>query len=75
MGSTIEWGFLADLYHSQALTLVDELFIELHFTFGAEAKKALGFSLNWEHRDHSMRQQFDLLRELRRCGIAVHQCP
>lgn len=78
-GSTIEWGVLSALYHSPALRLIDELFIELHFEFNArtasEHVPGLGFHLGWNHSDHSMRQQFELLRELRRCGLAVHAWP
>ena len=82
-GSTIEWGFLADLFASPAMPLVDELFIELHFTFaskpGRTKRKAhssiFNFTLGWNHPDHSSWQAFDLLREMRSCGVAVHAWP
>ena len=73
-GATVEWGFLADLCHSPALGLVDELFVELHFDVPSRLRRA-GFPLGWRHRDHTMWQAFDLLRELRRCGVAVHAWP
>ena len=77
-------------YHHPSLALVDELYIELHFEFGARQKPILqgrqgidkfmggvssGWEFGWNHQDHSMSQQFDLLRELRRCGVAVHAWP
>lgn len=94
-GQTVEWGFLADLVHSPAMRLVDEIYIELHFAWNAHSKKdvALGvmpttvdpnksssgttrsFTMGWHHYSHSMRQAFDLMRELRRCGVAVHAWP
>ena len=49
-----------------ALALVDELFIELHF---------FAPSLNWVHLTHSMKQAFDVLRQLRACGLPVHAWP
>ena len=70
-GSTMEWGFLAQLLASPQLRLVDELFIELHFTFDARTGNTLG----WSHADHSMWQAWDVLRQLRRCGVAVHAWP
>ena len=67
LGPTMEWGFLADLLRRpEALALVDELFIELHF---------YAPSLNWVHLTHSMKQAFDVLRELRACGLPVHAWP
>ena len=82
-GQTIEWGFLAELIHSEATRdLVDELFVELHFLWTpkaglAQPQPSLGLSrsMAWSHHGHSMRQAFDVLRELRRCGIAVHAWP
>ena len=32
-------------------------------------------SLNWVHLTHSMKQAFDVLRELRACGLPVHAWP
>ena len=65
--SLLEWGFLADLLRRpEALALVDELFIELHF---------FAPSLNWVHLTHSMKQAFDVLRQLRACGLPVHAWP
>ena len=46
--------------------LVDELFVELHF---------YGPSLRWVHLTHSMKQAFDVLRQLRACGLPVHAWP
>ena len=67
LGPTMEWGFLADLLRRpEALALVDELFIELHF---------FAPSLNWVHLTHSMKQAFDVLRQLRACGLPVHAWP
>ena len=89
--STIEWGFLADLYHHPALHLVDELYIELHFQWATAQKKGIrgprnsnnltsapaltAWNYDWFHEDHTMSQAFDVLREMRRCGIAVHAWP
>ena len=67
LGPTMEWGFLADLLRRpEALALVDELFVELHF---------YGPSLRWVHLTHSMKQAFDVLRQLRACGLPVHAWP
>ena len=67
LGPTMEWGFLADLLKRPgALALVDELFIELHF---------YAASLRWVHLTHSMKQAFDVLRQLRACGLPVHAWP
>ena len=84
-GSTLEWGFLADLLTSPALSLVDELFIELHFRIPAELTTDCDspdaqagtrcLDMNWDVREHSMWQAFDVMRELRRCGVAVHAWP
>mmetsp|Transcript_20372 Transcript_20372/g.60745 ORF Transcript_20372/g.60745 Transcript_20372/m.60745 type:complete len:514 (-) Transcript_20372:40-1581(-) len=65
-GPTMEWGFLSDLLHSEALALVDELFIELHFWLP---------EIHWLHTTHSEAQAFDVLRQLRACGMAVHAWP
>ena len=67
LGPTMEWGFLADmLRRPEALALVDELFVELHF---------FAPSLRWVHLTHSMKQAFDVLRQLRACGLPVHAWP
>jgi hypothetical protein len=67
LGPTMEWGFLADLLRRpEALALVDELFVELHF---------YAPSLRWVHLTHSMKQAFDVLRQLRACGLPVHAWP
>ena len=67
LGPTMEWGFVADLLRSpKALALVDELFVELHF---------YAPSLRWVHLTHSMKQAFDVLRQLRACGLPVHAWP
>ena len=65
-GVTMEWGFLADLVHSEELKLVDELFIELHYS-SAE--------LGWQHHTHSGRQRYDVVRQLRACGMPIHDWP
>ena len=62
----MEWGFLADLLSSTELALVDELYIELHFWYTG---------LRWDHRDHDMRQAYDIFRQLRKCGLPVHSWP
>ena len=65
--NALEWGFLADLLRSpNTLALVDELLIELHF---------YAPSLRWVHLTHSMKQAFDVLRQLRACGLPVHAWP
>ena len=78
VGSTIEWGFLSDLVHNAAaLSRIDELYIELHFQWNIQQPRILEHRkhLGWYHSDHSMAQQFEALRELRRCGVAVHAWP
>ena len=32
-------------------------------------------SLRWVHLTHSMKQAFDVLRQLRACGLPVHAWP
>ena len=54
------------LRRPEALALVDELFVELHF---------YAPSLRWVHLTHSMKQAFDVLRQLRACGLPVHAWP
>ena len=67
IGDADSWGFVADLLRSpKALALVDELFVELHF---------FAPSLRWVHLTHSMKQAFDVLRQLRACGLPVHAWP
>eukprot|EP00277_Geminigera_cryophila_P024325 CAMPEP_0179466910 /NCGR_PEP_ID=MMETSP0799-20121207/48152_1 /TAXON_ID=46947 /ORGANISM="Geminigera cryophila, Strain CCMP2564" /LENGTH=272 /DNA_ID=CAMNT_0021272017 /DNA_START=40 /DNA_END=858 /DNA_ORIENTATION=+ len=66
--SSIEWGFLADLVYSpQHLRLVDEIFIEMHFFYPQL----------WGSRfaEHTMWQHFDVLRQLRALGVAIHVWP
>ena len=81
-GSTMEWGFLADLASSPQLALVDELFIEMHFNWApktcSRAKGGVCRDLNstsWRGKPHTMQQAFDVLTQLRRCGVAVHAWP
>ena len=80
-GPTIEWGFLADLYGHPALALVDELFIEMHFSWppatctNPRAVCADLRSFSWTGKPHSMQQAYFVLAELRRCGVAVHAWP
>lgn len=81
-GPTIEWGFLADWYSHPSLGLVDELFIEMHFSWLPKtcsgAKGAVcrdQHSKSWRGKPHSMQQAFEVLTEMRRCGIAVHAWP
>ena len=69
----MEWGFLADLVHSPQMALVDEVYIELHFLF--DRRYTGGSTMGWRHKGHSMWQAFDLMRELRRCGLAIHAWP
>jgi len=69
-GLTMEWGFLSDLVHAEELILVDELFIELHYYFIDEKT-----GLRWHHDAHSMKQAYDVMRQLRTCGLAVHAWP
>lgn len=65
-GPTLEWSFLGDFLYSKSISLVDELYIELHFT---------DRKLKWFHRTHSMRQHYDVVRQLRACGMAIHDWP
>jgi hypothetical protein len=65
-GKTMEWGFLFDLVFSEELSLVDELYIELHFWYP---------ELGWSHSQHNMRQSLDIFRQLRRCGLPIHSWP
>lgn len=66
LGPTMEWTFLSDLLYSPALALIDELYIELHFRSNMPY---------WRHDTHSSRQAFDILRQLRACGMAIHAWP
>ena len=65
-GPTMEWGFLSDLVYSEALALVDELYLELHYNYQ---------SIKWRHTTHSARQRYDVIRQLRACGMAIHDWP
>lgn len=65
-GLTMEWGFLSDLFQSKAISLIDELFIELHFLHG---------KIGWRHEHHSMTQAHDIMQQMRTCGIPVHAWP
>ena len=65
-GPTMEWGFLADLIYSEEIALVDELYTELHFKYQ---------KLHWRHNSHSARQRYDVVRQLRACGMAIHDWP
>ena len=65
-GPTMEWGFLSDLLYSPALALIDELYIELHYESNMP---------RWRHETHTSRQAFDILRQLRACGMAIHAWP
>lgn len=63
----MEWGFLSDLLHEpNAMSMVDELFIELHFSEP---------DIGWPYTHHSSRQAYDVMRQLRECGIVVHAWP
>jgi hypothetical protein len=62
----MDWGFLSYLIHSKELELIDELFIELHF---------YNPDLGLKHQSHTMQQQFDVLRQLRECGLPIHAWP
>ena len=63
---TMEWGFLADLIYSEEIALVDEFYIELHFKYD---------KIGWRHNSHSARQRYDVVRQLRACGMAIHDWP
>lgn len=65
-GPTMEWAFLGDLIYSKSISLVDEFYIELHFR---------DIGLKWHHNTHSSRQQYDVVRQLRACGMAIHNWP
>jgi len=65
---TMEWGFLADLLgDSIALSLVDEVYIELHFF-----NPMIAWNTYW---NHNMQQHFDVVRQLRNCGIIIRDWP
>ena len=65
-GATMEWGFLFDLMnHPEVSSLIDELYIELHFHYPA---------LYWDHY-HSNWEALDAIRYLRRQGMVVHAWP
>ena len=38
-------------------------------------RKRTGFAPDWKYQGHTMWQAFDVLRELRACGVAVHAWP
>jgi hypothetical protein len=65
-GPTMEWGFLGDLLYSDALGLVDEFYTELHYRQP---------DIHWKHETHSSRQRYDIVRQLRACGMAIHDWP
>ena len=65
-GPTMEWAFLGDLLYSESLALVDELYIELHYR---------NDRIGWKHETHSSRQRYDVVRQLRNCGMAIHDWP
>jgi hypothetical protein len=68
-----EWGFLYTLVSSErVLPLVDELYIELHFYYPALWWRP---GTDWPFAFHSRQQGLDMVRELRRCGLAVHAWP
>ena len=65
-GPTMEWGFLFSLMkHPKVASLVDELYIELHFHYPA---------LYWQHY-HSNWEALDMFRYLRANGMIVHSWP
>lgn len=74
-------GFLSDLYHHEALGLVDELYIELHFEWGKRQKPLLRqantmldlWTYDWEHQDHSMGTQIG--RGQTFPAFPRHNCP
>ena len=69
-GPSMEWGFLGDLLYSDALGLVDEFYTELHYR---QPTRVNGF--RWKHETHSSRQRYDIVRQLRACGMAIHDWP
>uniref|UniRef100_A0A7S3H6L9 Uncharacterized protein n=1 Tax=Spumella elongata TaxID=89044 RepID=A0A7S3H6L9_9STRA len=65
-GCTMEWGLLFSLMqHPEVATLIDELYIELHFFLPM---------LNWVHY-HSNWEALDTIRYLRQQGMIVHAWP
>jgi hypothetical protein len=65
-GPTMEWGFLfAIMQREEIASLIDELYIELHFHFP---------SLYWSHY-HSNWEALDAFRYLRSQGVIVHSWP
>lgn len=65
-GPTMEWGFLFSVLSTpEVAQLVDELYIELHFSFP---------KLYWKHL-HSNWEALDAFRDLRRQGAIVHSWP
>lgn len=65
-GPTMEWGFLFSIMgNPEIASLVDELYIELHFHFP---------SLFWKHY-HSNWEALDAIRHLRAQGAIVHSWP
>lgn len=64
-GPTLEWGFLEDLVNSPEIELVDELYIEMHYLWKP----------HWHHGLHSGQQRYDIINQLRACGLAVHDWP
>lgn len=66
-GPTMEWGFLHGLLKSNTITLIDELFIELHFWNPAFEQRT--------YDGHSMWEAYDVLRQMRLKGHAVHAWP
>lgn len=88
-GPTIEWGFVADLHGNPALALVDELFIEMHFSWlpgtcsNPRAACADLRSLCTAPVGLASRTQWSTVQAyfvcsrtcVRRCGVAVHAWP
>jgi hypothetical protein len=61
-----EWEVLKELETNGVLSLVDELFVKLHFQADQEG---------WEKYEHTIDDAFDLLTRLRRQGVFVHYWP
>lgn len=65
-GPTMEWGFLYSIMSNPEVAgLIDELYIELHFTFPF---------IGWRY-EHSNWEALDTFRYLREHGVVVHAWP
>lgn len=65
-GLTMEWGFLDGLLRSPTIGYIDEIYIEMHYQ-----DKSIG----WHHYAHGGQQRYDLMHQLRACGLVIHEWP